>query len=75
MSKTLSAGDSGYCCLLTLESVGCAATMFVATPIIMHMDFFFLSIIFFAFEKSKDTQLAQYMANDDVDPKTSNYVL
>ena len=27
--------DSGYCCLLTPESVGRAATMFVATPIIM----------------------------------------
>ena len=27
--------DSGYSCLLTLESVGRAATMFMATPIIM----------------------------------------
>ena len=27
--------DNGYCCLLTLESIGRAATKFVATPIIM----------------------------------------
>ena len=33
--KTLSADDSGYCCLLTLESVGRAATMFVAMAITM----------------------------------------
>ena len=29
--------DSGYCCLLTLGSVGRAAMMFVATPIIMDL--------------------------------------
>ena len=29
--------DSGYCCLLILESVGRAGTIFVATPIIMDL--------------------------------------
>ena len=31
--------DSGYCCLLTLVSVGHAATMFVATRIIMDLPY------------------------------------
>ena len=35
--------------------------------------FFFFSIIFFAFKKSKGYTVRQYMANGDVDPEIMSY--